>query len=99
MAEGKVHQVRDLLRRHPFRVYVRCDQPRKLASLILAEDSVMSVELDGEAAVTLSTLDPDRFYQRLNALLLENDIAVDLVTLSDESVQSIYSYLAGREHH
>ena len=78
---------------------VRCDQPRRLASLMLGEDSVLSIEVDGEDAVTLSTRDPDRFYLMLNDLILKHDINVDLVTLADENVQSIYHYLSGKEHH
>lgn len=99
LAEGQVHHVRELLRRHPFKVFLRCAQPRKLAALMLAEDSVTSVELEDQTSLTLSTYDPDRFYDRLNDLILEHDIEVNMVTLADESVESIYQYLSGREHH
>ena len=99
MAEGEVHHVRDLLRKHPFQVLIRCDAPRKLAPLVLSDPDVIRVEIEDPDAVTLSTRDPDRFYIRLNQLILEHNIQVDLITLSDENVQSIYHYLAGREHH
>jgi len=99
MAEGKVQHVRDLLRRHPFHVFVRCDQPRRLAAFMLEEDSVGSVEIEDDNAITLSTTDPDRFYLRFNDLILKHNIEVDVVTLADENVQSVYHYLAGREHH
>ena len=99
LAEGEVHHVRDLLRRHPFRVFLRCAQPRKLASLMLDEDSVTRVELEDEQSLTLSTNNPDSFYERLHQLILKHEIELDLVTLSDENVQSIYHYLSGKEHH
>ena len=99
LAEGEVTQVRDMLRRHPFKVLLRCNDPRRLAALMLAEDSVLRIELEDERTVTLATRDPDRFYLRLNAIVLEHNIDVDLVTLADENMASIYHYLSGREHH
>jgi ABC-2 type transport system ATP-binding protein len=99
VAEGKMRQVRDLLRSHPFQVYLRVSDPRALAVLMLREDGVTQVQIEGEGALTLSTRDPDRFYLRLNELVLEHDIAIDMVTLADENMQSIYRYLSGREHH
>ena len=99
MAEGDVSQVRDLLRGHPFQVYVRCDQPRKLAALMLIEESVIRCEIEDERSVRISTLNPDEFYPRLTDAVLEHDIDIEVVTLADENVQSIYQYLSGREHH
>ncbi|NQU43625.1 ABC transporter ATP-binding protein [bacterium] len=99
LAEGGVREVRDLLRRHPFHVLIRTDKPRRLGALLLEEDGVSSVEIENEEALMLTTRDPDNLYLRLNALVLEHNIRVDLVTLSDENVQSIYQYLSGKEHH
>lgn len=99
MAEGEVQQVRDVLREHPFQVFLRCSEPRRLASLMLQEDNVTRIEIEDEDSVTLSTRDPDHFYLRLNEIILEQGIEVDVVTLADENLQSIYKYLAGKEHH
>ena len=99
MAEGEVRDVRDLLRAHPFQILVRCEQPRQLAALMFERDTVTSVELADETSLTFSTRDPDAFYARLTDAILQHDIEVDLVTLADENMQSIYKYLAGREHH
>jgi len=99
MAEGDVREVRDQLRRHPFQIYVRCDRPRALAAAMLAMDGVASVLMEDERGVTFSTWDPDGFYERLNALVLDLGVEMDAVTLADENVQSIYKYLTGRERH
>jgi ABC-2 type transport system ATP-binding protein len=99
LAEGQVHQVRDLLRQHPFQVFIRCDRPRELAALMLAEDGVIKIQIEDEGSLTLMTRDPDRFYLQLNELVLRHGFGVDMVTLADENVQSIYHYLSGREHH
>jgi ABC-2 type transport system ATP-binding protein len=99
LAEGEVVHVRDLLRRHPFRVFVRCDQPRRLAAIMMDEDGVSRVEIEDAHSLTLSTTDPDSFYLKLNDLVLHGGVEIDVVTLADENVQSIYQYLSGREHH
>ncbi|HNY26552.1 MAG TPA: ABC transporter ATP-binding protein [Candidatus Sumerlaeota bacterium] len=99
MAEGEVHQVRDLLRNHPFQVFMRCREARRLAALLLAHDSVSQVSIEDEGTLSLATRDPDSFYLLLNDLIINEKIELDLVSLADENVQSIYDYLAGREHH
>jgi len=99
MAEGGVRDVRDELRRHPFRIFLRCNDPRRLAALFIEQDAVMSAEIEDNAGLTLTTRDPDRFYTLLNEIVLRHRIEPDLVTLADENVQSIYLYLAGKEHH
>ncbi len=99
MAEGEVQQVRDLLRRHPFHVLVRCDRLRELGALMIEDDCVESVRFEDESSMTLSTRDPDRFYQNLGAMILEHGIEVDMVVMADENMQSLYQYLAGRERH
>lgn len=99
LAEGQVTHVRDLLRSHPFQVFLRCAEPRRLAALMIAEPSVSSIQVEGEDSLTLMTRDPDSFYLRLNDVVIHEGIDIDLVTLADENVQSIYHYLAGKEHH
>jgi len=99
LAEGKVGEVRNLLRSHPFHIYARCNDPRRLAALMLQEDSVMSIRIEDEKSVTLLTADPDNFYLRLNEVIKKNSIEIEVLTLADEDVQSIYRYLSGREHH
>jgi ABC-2 type transport system ATP-binding protein len=99
VAEGLVHQVRDQLTDHPYQVFMRCAQPRRLASLLIEQDGVTQVGFQGKDGLTLSTLDPDGFYLRLNSLALEHDVGIDAIVLADENMQSIYTYLAGREHH
>lgn len=99
LAEGEVGHVRDLLKHHPFKVFIRCDRPRRLAALMLEEDGVSQVHIEDERSMTLSTFDPDGFYLRLNDLIHDHEFEVDVVTLADENVQSIYHYLSGREHH
>lgn len=99
MAEGEVREVRDQLRSHPFEVVIRCNEPRRLAAIMLREDGVRSIRIESETSVALLTNDPDHFYTRLNDVVLGDSIEIASVTLADENIQSIYRYLSGREHH
>ena len=45
LAEGNVHQIRDLIDTHPHTVYVRGADPRALARQFLAEDDVLQPEV------------------------------------------------------
>ena len=47
LAEGNVHQIRDLIDEHPHTVYIKADQPRALAREFLADDDVLSLQVRG----------------------------------------------------
>ena len=46
LAEGDVHQIRDLIDEHPHTVNVRAAQPRELAREFLTRDDVLSLKLE-----------------------------------------------------
>src|SRR2546428_3726368 len=51
LAEGNVHQIRDLIDDHPHTVYIKSERPRALAREFLAEDDVISLKFEAEAVV------------------------------------------------
>ena len=51
LAEGNVHQIRDLIDTHPHTVFVRGADPRALARRFLAEDDVLSLKFEPGAVV------------------------------------------------
>jgi ABC-2 type transport system ATP-binding protein len=51
LAEGNVHQIRDLIDKHPHSVFIRAEHPRALAQRLLAGEDVISVKFDGQAVV------------------------------------------------
>ena len=59
VAEGNVHQIRDLIDTHPHTVYVRADDPRALARQFLAEDDVLSLQVRARRAWSCETARPD----------------------------------------
>ena len=48
LAEGNVHQIRDLIDEHPHTVYIKAADPRALARRFLTDDDVLSLKFDRE---------------------------------------------------
>jgi ABC-2 type transport system ATP-binding protein len=93
LAEGDVHQIRELIDEHPHTVYVRAQDPRALARQFLARDDVRSLKFE-ESAVVVETGKPDAFYARLTELAASGEFgAIDEVTSPDDNLQAVFQYL------
>jgi ABC-2 type transport system ATP-binding protein len=93
VAEGNVHQIRDLIDTHPHTVHVRADDPRALAHRLLADDGVMSLAFE-PGAVVVETRQPDAFYQTLTQLAASKEAgAIAEVTSPDDNLQAVFKYL------
>ena len=93
VAEGNVHQIRDLIDEHPHTVFIRADHPRDLARYLLKDDDVLSLRFEG-AAVVVETARPDAFYTRLTALAASGEAGViDEVASPDDNLQAVFKYL------
>jgi ABC-2 type transport system ATP-binding protein len=93
LAEGNVHQIRDLIDEHPHTVYIKADEPRALARAFLAADDVLSLKFE-EQAVIVQTGRPDVFYARLTALAASGEHgSISEVTSPDDNLQAVFKYL------
>jgi ABC-2 type transport system ATP-binding protein len=93
LAEGDVHQIRDLIDEHPHTVYIRGEDPRALAREFLSGDHVRSLKFE-PGAVVVETEKPDLFYARLTELAASGEIgAIDEVTSPDDNLQAVFQYL------
>ena len=93
LAEGNVHQIRDLIDEHPHTVYVKADETRALARQFLAYDDVLSLKFE-ENAVVVQTGRPDAFYARLTDLAASGAAgAIHEVTSPDDNLQAVFQYL------
>jgi ABC-2 type transport system ATP-binding protein len=93
LAEGNVHQIRDLIDEHPHTVSVKAEQPRALAREFLAFDDVLSLKFE-DNAVVVQTGRPDAFYTRLTDLAASGAAgAVHEVTSPDDNLQAVFQYL------
>lgn len=96
VAEGDIQGVRHEMDEHPIQILIRCDRPAVVASSVFHQDSVVEVRIhtDGRGLL-VSTRNPDRFYELLNRIILDNRIAVEDVSPADENVNAVYQYLVG----
>ena len=93
LAEGNVHQIRDLIDEHPHTVYIKADEPRSLARAFLSADDVLSLKFE-EKAVIVQTGRPDVFYARLTALAASGEHgSIHEVTSPDDNLQAVFQYL------
>jgi ABC-2 type transport system ATP-binding protein len=93
LAEGNVHQIRDLIDEHPHTVYIKADHPRALAREFLTQDDVLSLRFE-EQAVVVQTARPDVFYARLTDLAASGEHGViHEVTSPDDNLQAVFQYL------
>jgi ABC-2 type transport system ATP-binding protein len=93
LAEGNVHQIRDLIDTHPHTVYIRAENPRGLAREFLAHADVISLRFE-PGAVVVETGQPDAFYARMTELVADGQFgAVEEVTSPDDNLQAVFKYL------
>jgi ABC-2 type transport system ATP-binding protein len=93
LAEGNVHQIRDLIDEHPHTVYIKAEDPRALARRFLADDNMLSLKFD-PGALIIQTAKPDVFYARLTELAASGEAGqVEEVTSPDDNLQAVFQYL------
>jgi ABC-2 type transport system ATP-binding protein len=93
LAEGNVHQIRELIDEHPHTVYVRAENARALARQFIAREDVRSVRFEA-GGVTIETGRPDTFYAQLTELAASGEYGpIDEVTSPDDNLQAVFQYL------
>jgi ABC-2 type transport system ATP-binding protein len=93
VAEGNVHQIRDLIDTHPHTVSIRAQDPRTLARLLLVEDGVLSLRFE-PGALIVETARPDAFYARVTDMAASGEAGViEEVTSPDDNLQAVFKYL------
>jgi len=95
LAEGDVHQIRELIDEHPHTIYVRADDPRRLAREFLSDaaEDVRSLRFES-GAVVVETGKPDAFYALVTRMAASGDFGtIDEVTSPDDNLQAVFQYL------
>jgi ABC-2 type transport system ATP-binding protein len=93
LAEGNVHQIRDLIDTHPHTVYIRAADPRGLAREFLSRADVISMRFE-PGAVVVETGKPDEFYSSLTELVAAGACgAVEEVSSPDDNQQAVFKDL------
>lgn len=96
LAEGNIHEIRELIDEHPHNVYIKSDKERLLASILMAYDDVISIKMEPEdSAMIIETNKPDSFYARLPKIILENGIKIEKLYSPDDNLEAVFKYLVG----
>lgn len=93
-ASGDFRKIRRLMTDRPHRYLVRSSDDRRLASALIADASTAGIQLDwSEEALQIQAIDFTRFTELLPRVARENNIRLYTVSPSDESLESVFSYL------
>ncbi|WP_335971667.1 MULTISPECIES: ABC transporter ATP-binding protein [Streptomycetaceae] len=93
-ASGDFRKIRRLMTDRPHRYLVRSSDDRALASALIAHGSTAGIELDAtERALRIQAVDFAGFTAYLPRIAREHGIRLYAVSPSDESLESVFSYL------
>ena len=93
LAEGNVHQIRDLIDTHPHTVYIQAADPRRLAREFLTRTDVISMRFE-PGAVDRRDREAGRVLRRLTELVAAGACGpVEEVTSPDDNLQAVFKYL------
>ncbi|MFE6183427.1 ABC transporter ATP-binding protein [Streptomyces sp. NPDC056465] len=93
-ASGDFRKIRRLMTDRPHRYLVRSSDDRALAAALIADPSTAGIEVDvAEGALRIQAVDFGRFTALLPEVAREHGIRLLTVSPSDESLESVFSYL------
>lgn len=93
-ASGNFRKIRRLMTDRPHRYLVRSSDDRALAAALIADPSTAGIEVDVvEQALRIQAVDFTRFTELLPRVARAHGIRLLTVSPSDESLESVFSYL------
>jgi ABC-2 type transport system ATP-binding protein len=93
-ASGDFRKIRRLMTDRPHRYLVRSSDDRALAAALIADPSTAGIEVDlTENALRIQAVDFARFTELLPRVARAQSIRLLTVSPSDESLESVFSYL------
>lgn len=94
LAEGNLYAIRELIDKHPHRIRIECDRPRSLGQKMAGHDHVINVAFERDAVI-IDTADPDRCYDGIADVALDEDVAIQSLTSPDNNLGAVFEYLTG----
>ena len=94
-AAGDFRTLRKLMTDRPHVIRVRSSDDRRLAAVLLGDDSVFGAQLESSELV-VRTSDFGRFTQRVTSLARAAGISLFELAPTDDSLESVFAYLVGR---
>ena len=95
LALGNLHAIRDLLDKHPHRILIRTENPRKLAEYFVPEDPVYGVRFAEEGALEVLTNDLSAAHDVLPRVIVESGQKITSIENPDDNLEALLGYLVG----
>ena len=95
LALGNLHAIRGLLDKHPHRILLTCDDPRKLAGKFIAEDPVYGVRFPNEGQLEIQTNDLSAAHNILPRVISDSGVSVESIDNPDDNLEAVLGYLIG----
>jgi ABC-2 type transport system ATP-binding protein len=95
IAQGDLHQIRDLIDSHPHMIDLETADPRGLARFLGSWDHVVSIEFPANDRLRVLTRSPDAFYAALPELVVTEGLNVRSVRSADDNLDAVFRYLSG----
>jgi ABC-2 type transport system ATP-binding protein len=92
LAQGNVHEIRDLIDKHPHIIKIETPDPRKLASELEKLEYVTAVEFRPGELLVRSTR-PDLFYTELPRIISRTGIKYTHLSSPDDNLNAVFKYL------
>jgi ABC-2 type transport system ATP-binding protein len=94
LASGNVHDIRNLIDKHPHHIHVKCSNPRRVAQTLFRSDDIVSISLnDAENSLMIETVKPDAFYSRFQDLAAEENWDIEEFVSMDDNLEAVFKYL------
>lgn len=96
LATGDLRVIRSLIDKHPHRIRIESQEPRRVAEQLVRLPYVLSMQFDfAGGAIELECKEPERFYDELPSLVVEHDLPVSGFSSPDNNLESVFRYLVG----
>jgi ABC-2 type transport system ATP-binding protein len=92
-AVGTLARIRELLDDHPLSILIASDQSRQLAGALLALPDVVGIDMGDGDTLVVRARNPQRFFQALAGLILEDNYDVRHLETLDDTAHAILGYL------
>ncbi|AIE85679.1 ABC transporter ATP-binding protein [Fimbriimonas ginsengisoli] len=94
LATGDLRDIRDLIDKHPHKIRIETDNPRRAAELLAPLPNVVSMSFDRKGdALQLEVRDPNSFYDSLSGIVLEKQLEIRSFSSPDNNLESVFKYL------
>jgi ABC-2 type transport system ATP-binding protein len=94
-ASGDFHEIRRLMTDRPHTLRVRSSDDRRFAAALIGKESVFGVEIDPEG-LTVQASDLASFARLAPVVARDSSVTVYELSPTDESLESVFSYLVRR---